>query len=582
MTINGWLQIAVFSGILLLLTKPFGTYMDQVFTGARTFMHPVVRPIERLVYRLIGVDEEEDQSWVQYGITVLMFSVVSLLATYLQQRTQAYLPLNYGMQPDGAVPFSNVPPALAFNTAVSFTTNTNWQAYSGEAVMSYLTQMMQLTFHNFVSAAVGGAIVLALIRGFARRQSDGIGNFYVDMTRFLLYVLLPISIIAALVFVSQGTIQNLRPFVDVTTLQGTSQIIPMGPNASQEVIKLLGINGGGFFNANSAHPLSNPNALTNLLEMLLIFCIPISLCYTFGRMVGDTRQGWAILAVMGVLFLAGVAITYPAEAGGNPNLRAAGVNDVATAQQAGGNMEGKETRFGITGSALFAVVTTDASCGAVNSFHDSYTPLGGVVPMFNMMLGEVIFGGVGSGLYGMLVFAIISVFVAGLMVGRTPEYLGKKIESYEMKMAMMVILVPCISILGFSAVASVLPAGTSSIFNQGPHGLSEILYAFSSGTGNNGSAFAGLNANTDFYNGTVGYAMLCGRFLMMLPVLAIAGSLARKKLVPASSGTFPTHSPLFVGLMTGVVLIVGGLTFFPALALGPLVDHLLMRGGQLF
>ncbi|MBA3943568.1 MAG: potassium-transporting ATPase subunit KdpA [Herpetosiphonaceae bacterium] len=582
MTTLGWLQIAIYFALLLLLTKPLGVYMYRVFTGERTFMHPVIRPLERLTYRLMAVREDEEQDWVGYTVAVLLFSFVGVVATYLQMRIQAGLPLNYGMAPDGKTPFANVPAGPAFNTAVSFLTNTNWQSYSGESTMSYLTQMMQLTFHNFVSAGAGAAVVLALIRGLTRRQTNKLGNFYVDLTRCILYLLLPICIVYALFLVSQGTIQNLKPYVAAATIQGTPQIVPMGPNASQEAIKMLGINGGGFFNANSAHPLTNPSPLTNFIEMLSIFSLPAGLTYMFGRMVGRQRQGWAIFAVFSALFLTGVAVTYPAEAAGNPNLRNVGVDDRVSAGQAGGNMEGKETRFGITHSALFAVITTDASCGAVIAGHDSFTPLGGAVPLFNMMSGEVIFGGVGSGLYGMLVFVIVAVFVAGLMVGRTPEYLGKKIEAFDIKMATLAILVPSFVILLLSAVASVLPAGTSSIFNGGPHGLSEILYAYSSGVANNGSAFAGLGANTDYYNSTIGVAMFLGRFFIIIPVLALAGSLASKKLVPASSGTFPTDGPLFVGLVIGVVVIVGGLTFFPALALGPLVDHLLMNAGQLF
>ncbi|MDB5407321.1 MAG: potassium-transporting ATPase subunit KdpA [Rhodospirillales bacterium] len=575
MTINGWLQIALYCVLLTLLVKPLGLYMTRVFAGERNFLSPVLGPIERGLYRISGVDERTDQHWLTYGIAMLFFSVVGFLFLYALQRLQNLLPFN----PQG---LDAVPPDLAFNTSVSFVTNTNWQSYTPESTMSYLTQMVGLTMHNFVSAATGIALAMALIRGFSRRSAQAVGNFWVDLTRCTLYILLPISIVVGLFFVWQGMPQNLGAYVEATTLEGAKQVIAQGPVASQEVIKMLGTNGGGFFNANSAHPYENPNALTNLVQILLIFSIGAALTNVFGRMVGDQRQGWAIFAVMGLLFLAGTTTVYWAEAGGNPAFAALHIDSAPSALQAGGNMEGKETRFGIANSALFSTITTDASCGAVNTMHDSLMPLAGMVPMVNIMLGEIIFGGVGSGMYGMLLFAIVAVFIAGLMVGRTPEYLGKKIEAKEVKMAILAILILPLSMLGFAALAAVVPAGLAGPANAGPHGFSEILYAFVSATGNNGSAFAGLTANTLFYNMTLAFAMLIGRFLMIVPMLAIAGSLAAKKIVPASAGTFPTHGSLFVGLLVGVILIVGGLTYFPALALGPVVEHLAMQSGTLY
>ena len=575
MTVIGWFQIALFCAVVGALVKPLGGYMTRVFAGERTFLSPALVPVERGFYRLAGVDARIDQSWVTYAVSMLLFSVVGFASLYALMRFQAVLPLNPAGQ-------SAVEESLAFNTAVSFTTNTNWQSYVPETTMSYLVQMAGLTVHNFVSAATGIALAVALVRGFARRSAAGIGNFWVDLTRCTLYILLPISIVVGLFFVWQGVPQNLGAYTEATTLEGARQVIAQGPVASQEAIKMLGTNGGGFFNANSAHPFENPNALTNFIQMVLIFSIGAALTNVFGRMVGDQRQGWAVLAVMGVLFLGGVFVAYWAEAVGNPAFAKLGIDAAPSSLQAGGNMEGKEARFGIASSALFATVTTAASCGAVNSMHDSYTPLGGLVPMFNIQLGEIIVGGVGAGLYGMLLFAIVAVFVAGLMVGRTPEYLGKKIEAKEVKMAMLAILILPLSILGFTALATVVDAGLAGPANQGPHGFSEILYAYTSGTGNNGSAFAGISANTLFYNTTIGFAMFIGRFLMIVPMVAIAGSLAAKKIVPASAGTFPTHGPLFVGLVVGVILIVGGLTFFPALALGPLVEHFAMNAGNLF
>jgi K+-transporting ATPase ATPase A chain len=567
MTFNGWLQIALYCAVIILLVKPFGGYMTRVFTGERTFLSPVLGPVERVFYSLCGVDEKREQSWVGYAVAMLMFSLAGFLSLYALMRFQVLLPFNPAGQ-------SAVEEGLAFNTSVSFVTNTNWQSYVPETTMSYLVQMAGLTVHNFVSAATGIALAVALIRGFARRSAAGIGNFWVDLTRCTLYILLPISIVVGLFFVWQGMPQNLGAYTEATTLEGAKQVIAQGPVASQEVIKMLGTNGGGFFNTNSAHPFENPNPLTNFVQIVLIFSIGAGLTNVFGRMVGNQRQGWAVFAVMAFLFLGGVVIAYWAEAAGNPILAQLGA--------VGGNMEGKEVRFGIANSALFATITTDASCGAVNAMHDSFTPIGGLVPLFNIQLGEIIFGGVGSGLYGMLLFAIISVFVAGLMVGRTPEYLGKKIEAREVKMAMLAILILPLSILGFTALATVTDAGLAGPANQGPHGFSEILYAYTSGTGNNGSAFAGLTASTLFYNTTIGFAMFIGRFLMIVPMLAIAGSLAAKKIVPASAGTFPTDGPVFVGLVVGVIMIVGGLTFFPALALGPLVEHLAMNAGTLF
>jgi K+-transporting ATPase ATPase A chain len=567
MTINGWLQIALFSALIILIVKPLGSYMTRVFNGERTFLSPALAPVERGIYWLCGVDERREQGWVVYAVAMLLFSLAGFLSLYALMRLQALLPFNPAGQ-------SAVEQGLAFNTAMSFDTNTNWQSYVPETTMSYLVQMAGLTVHNFVSAATGIALAMALVRGFARRSANSVGNFWVDLTRCTLYVLLPISIVATLVLVGLGVPQNLSAYTEATTLEGAKQVIAQGPVASQEVIKMLGTNGGGFFNANSAHPFENPSALTNLIEMVLIFAIGAALTNVFGRMVGDERQGWAVFGVMGILFLAGVVTAYWAEAAGNPVLAQLGL--------AGGNMEGKEVRFGIANSALFATVTTDASCGAVNAMHDSLTPLGGLVPLFNIQLGEIIFGGVGSGLYGMLLFAIIAVFVAGLMVGRTPEYLGKKIEAKEVKMAMLAVLILPLSILGFTAIATVVDAGLAGPANQGPHGFSEILYAYTSGTGNNGSAFAGISANTLFYNTTIGLAMFIGRFLMIVPMMAIAGSLAAKKIVPASAGTFPTDGGLFVGLVVGVILIVGGLTYFPALALGPIVEQVSMNAGTLF
>jgi K+-transporting ATPase ATPase A chain len=575
MTFDGWIQIALYGAVIVLLIKPFGGYMTRVFTGERTFLSPVLVPVERAFYRLSAVDEKSDQNWLTYAVGMLLFSLVGFISLYALMRFQALLPFNPAGQ-------STVEQGLAFNTAMSFDTNTNWQSYVPETTMSYLVQMAGLTVHNFVSAATGIALAVALIRGFARRSAAGIGNFWVDLTRCTLYILLPISIVVGLFFVWQGMPQNLGAYTEATTLEGAKQVIAQGPVASQEVIKMLGTNGGGFFNTNSAHPFENPNAITNFVQIVLIFSIGASLTNVFGRMVGDQRQGWAVAAVMGILCLGGVFISYWAEGAGNPAIAQLGVDANASALQAGGNMEGKEVRFGIANSALFATVTTDASCGAVNAMHDSFTPLGGLVPLFNIQLGEIIVGGVGAGLYGMLLFAIIAVFIAGLMVGRTPEYLGKKIEAKEVKMALLAILILPLSILGFSAIATVTAAGLAGPANTGPHGFSEILYAYTSGTGNNGSAFAGISANTLFYNTTIGLAMFIGRFLMIVPMVAIAGSLAAKKIVPASGGTFPTNGPLFVALVVGVIMIVGGLTFFPALALGPIVEHFAMVAGTLY
>src|ERR1700761_672750 len=575
MTINGWIQIAIYCAIIIAITKPFGGYLARVFNGERTFLSFALRPLERLFYAVSGVDEREDQHWTTYGIAMLVFSVAGFFVLYAIQRLQGTLPYN----PQGLPAIS---PDLAFNTSVSFISNTNWQSYVPETTMSYLTQMAGLTTHNFVSAATGIALAVALVRGFARRSAKTVGNFWADLVRCTLYILLPISIVVGLFFVWQGMPQNLHAYVSATTLEGARQTIAQGPVASQEVIKMLGTNGGGFFNASSAHPYENPNAITNLVQMILIFSIGAALTNMFGRMVGDERQGWAIFAVMGLLFLAGTGVIYAAEAPGNPAFAALHIDQSANAFQTGGNMEGKEVRFGIANSSLFADVTTDASCGAVNTMHDSLMPLAGMIPIVNIMLGEIIFGGVGSGLYGMLLFAVVAVFIAGLMVGRTPEYLGKNIEAREVKMAMLAILILPFSILGFTALATVLPAGLPGPANAGPHGFSEILYAFTSATGNNGSAFAGISANTPFYNSTLGLAMFIGRFLMIAPIMAIAGSLAAKKIVPASAGTFPTDGGLFVGLLIGVILITGGLIYFPALALGPLVEHLALQAGTLF
>jgi len=586
MTANGLLQIAVFFLVLVALTKPLGAYMAKVFAGERTWMHRLLRPLEAAVYKICGIDENGEQHWTRYAGGVLVFSVVSLLFTYLLQRVQQWLPLN----PQG---LGNVGPDLAFNTAASFTTNTNWQSYTPETTMSYLTQMIGLATHNFWSAAAGLAVAMAFVRGFSRHSVKTLGSFWVDFTRAVLYVLIPLSVVGALLLVSQGAIQNFRPYERVATLEGGVQTIPQGPLASQEAIKMIGINGGGFFNANSAHPYENPTPFSNFLQMLYIFIIPAGLTYTFGKMVRDTRQGWAIFAAMSVLFFAGVFVVYPFEQAGNPNLAKLGIETAATATQSGGNMESKEVRFGIANSALFTVVTTDASCGAVNNGHDSLTPLGGLVPMVNIQLGEVVFGGVGSGIYGMLLFAVLSVFIAGLMVGRTPEYLGKKIEQKEVKMVMLAVLVLEFTILGFAATGSVAqfaknswinPPGPAiaNLGNNGPHGLSEMLYTYTSAVGNNGSAFGGISPNTPYFNTTIGVAMLMGRFLMLIPLLAAAGSLAQKKLTPVSAGTFPTHGPLFVALLVGVVVIVGALTFFPALSLGPIVEHFLMHQGTLW
>jgi len=569
MTINGWLQIALYCILLTLLTKPLGGYMTRVFAGERTLLSPVLRPLERGLYRLSGVDDAEEQHWVTYAIAMLAFSFAGFVVLYGLQRLQAVLPFN----PQN---LDAVSPDLAFNTSVSFITNTNWQSYTPETTMSYLVEMAGLTVHNFLSAATGIALAMALIRGFSRRSAKSVGNFWVDMTRCTLYVLMPVCIVVGLVMVWQGVPQNLSAYTDVTTLEGGKQLIAQGPVASQEVIKMFGTNGGGFFNANSAHPFENPTALTNLIQILLIFSIGAALTNVFGRMVGNQRQGWAIFAVMGLLFLAGVTTLYWSEAAGNPLFAHLPVDPF------GGNMEGKEVRFGIANSALFATITTDASCGAVTSMHDSLMPLGGMVPMVNIMLGEIIFGGVGSGLYGMLLFVIVAMFVAGLMVGRTPEYMGKKLEAKEVKMAMLAILILPLSMLGFTALAVVIKPGLDALSNAGPHGFSEALYAYVSATGNNGSAFAGLSANVPFWNSTLGLAMFMGRFLMIIPMLAIAGSLAAKKIVPASAGTFPTDGGLFVGLVVGVILITGGLIFLPSLALGPIVEHLSLHAGKTF
>jgi K+-transporting ATPase ATPase A chain len=575
MTVNGWLQIAIYIAIIAAITVPLGGYMARVFAGERTFLSPVLRPAEAMFYRLSGVDPGREQNWIVYTVGMLLFNLVAFLTLYVLMRVQGPLPFN----PQG---FSGVAPDLALNTAISFTTNTNWQNYAGEGTMSYLVQMAGLTVHNFVSAATGIAIAVALIRGFARKSTQTIGNFWVDMTRATLYVLLPISIVAALFLIFQGMPQNLNSYVDATTLEGAKQMIAQGPVASQVAIKMLGTNGGGFFNANAAHPYENPTALSNLLQMVLIFSIGAALTNVFGRMVGNQKQGWALFGAMGLLFLAGVVVAYWAESAGNPAFTSLGVDQVASVMQSGGNMEGKEVRFGIANSALFATVTTDASCGAVNAMHDSLTALGGMVPLVNMQLGEIIFGGVGAGLYGMLLFAILTLFIAGLMVGRTPEYVGKKLESREVKMAMLAILALPMSALGFTAIATVVPAGIAGPANSGPHGFSEILYAYTSMTANNGSAFAGLTGNTLFYNLTGAAAMMIGRFAIIVPVLAIAGSLAAKKLVPASAGTFPTDNGLYVALLIGVITITGGLIYFPALALGPIVEHFQMLAGTTY
>jgi K+-transporting ATPase ATPase A chain len=576
MTLNGWFQILVFLLAILAVTAPLGRFMTRVFTRERTWLDPVLKPVERLIYRLTAVDDRREMRWTEYAVAMLLFSAVSMVILYLLQRVQQWLPWN----PQG---FAAVPPALAFNTAASFTTNTNWQAYSGESTMSYLIQMAGLAYHNFASAAVGIALAIAFIRGIAQKEKDSIGNFWVDLVRCTLWVLLPFCIAGALLLVSQGVVQNLRPYDKVTPIDAKEQVIAQGPVASQEIIKEWGTNGGGFFNANSAHPFENPTPLSNFIEMFAIFAISAGLTYTLGDMTGSRRHGWAVWAAMAFLFLAGVTTAYWSEARGNPMLASAGADQTATETSPGGNMEGKEVRFGIANSALFATVTTDASCGAINGWHDSFTPLGGMVPLVNIMLGEVIFGGVGAGMYGILVFIVLSVFIAGLMVGRTPEYLGKKIQAYDVQMAMLVVLVFPLTILVLTGISVLSPTfGTSSIANPGPHGLAEILYAFTSGTGNNGSAFGGLNANTNWYNITIGFAMLIGRFFMIIPMLAIAGSLGRKKRVAPSPGTFPVTTPLFSALLVSVIVIVGALTFFPALSLGPIVEHLLMNQGQVF
>ncbi|AIQ87973.1 MULTISPECIES: potassium-transporting ATPase subunit KdpA [Methylobacterium] len=567
MNLNGWIQIALYCAVVLALVKPLGSYMTRVFTGERTLLSPVLGPVERGLYRVSGIDARQEQHWLAYTGAVILFHVLGFAVLYAILRLQAVLPLNPADQ-------TAVAPDLAFNTSTSFITNTNWQSYGGETTLSYLSQMLGLTHQNFLSAATGIAVAVALIRGFARASSGTIGSFWVDVTRATLYVLLPICVPYTLFLVWQGMPQTLGAYVDATTLEGAHQTLALGPVASQVAIKMLGTNGGGFFNANAAHPFENPTALSNFVQMVSIFVIGAALTNVFGRMVGDERQGWAILGAMGILFLAGVLVTYWAEAHGSAVLNSFGLT--------GGNMEGKETRFGIAASALFAVITTAASCGAVNAMHDSFTALGGLIPLLNMQLGEIIIGGVGAGLYGMLIFVIVAIFVAGLMVGRTPEYLGKKIEAKEVKMAMLGILCLPLMMLGFTALATVVPAGLAGPANAGPHGFSEILYAYTSAAANNGSAFGGLTANTLFYNSTLAIGMLVGRFFVKIPVLAIAGSLAAKKTVPASAGTFPTHGGLFVGLLVGVILIIGGLTFFPSLALGPVVEHLAGAAGQTF
>ena len=567
MTIIGWIQILLYCAIVVALVKPLGWYMTRVFNRERTFLSPVLRPVETALYWAGGVDERREQHWLSYTVAMLFFHVGGFLILYVLMRTQAMLPYNPAEQ-------SAVAEDLSFNTAVSFITNTNWQNYGGESTMSYLVQMVGLTHQNFLSAATGMVLAVALVRGFARASTRTVGNFWVDITRCTLYILLPICILYALFLVWQGIPQTLGPYVEGATLEGAKQTIAVGPVASQVAIKMLGTNGGGFFNANAAHPFENPTALSNFVQMISIFAIGAALTNVFGRMVGNQRQGWAILAVMGVLFITGVIVCYWAEASGTTGLNALGLT--------GGNMEGKEVRFGIVASALFAVITTAASCGAVNAMHDSFTALGGMIPLINIQLGEVIVGGVGAGLYGMLLFVIISIFVAGLMVGRTPEYVGKKIEAKEVKMAMLAILVLPLMYLGWTAVATVVPSAVAATNNQGPHGFSEILYLYTSSTGNNGSAFAGISANTMFYNLTGGVAMFVGRFWMIIPAMAIAGSLAAKKTVPASAGTFPTTGGLFVGLVVGVIVIVGGLTFFPALSLGPIVEHLAMLANTTF
>jgi K+-transporting ATPase ATPase A chain len=593
MTLNGFLQLAIYFLAILAVTKPLGLFMAKIFSGEPTLIGRVFRPAERLIYSICRIDESQEQHWTAYTGAMLMFSVAGLLLLYAFERLQYYLPHN-------PQEFPGVAPDLAFNTAVSFTTNTNWQAYSGESTMSYFTQMAGLAFHNFVSAATGIALAVAFIRGIARRAANTLGNFWVDLTRTTLYLLLPFCVVGALVLVSQGVVQNFSPYTKATLVEShkvektsengvkttetvTEQTIAQGPVASQEIIKELGTNGGGFFNANSAHPYENPTPLTNFIQMFAIFAIAAGLTYTLGRMTGNQKHGWAVFAAMAILFLSGFFVAYYFEAQGNPIFNQHGISQTASEtpgkEQAGGNMEGKEVRFGILNSALFATVTTDASCGAINSWHDSFTPLGGMVPLLNIMLGEIIFGGVGAGMYGMLVMVVLTVFIAGLMVGRTPEYLGKKIEAKDVKMAMLYVLVFALSILGFSAWSNVADYGTATLNNNGPHGLSEIVYAYTSATGNNGSAFGGIGVNTHWYNTTLGLAMLFGRFFMIIPMMAIAGNLASKKAAPPSAGTFPVHTPLFVGLLVGVILIVGALTFFPVLSLGPIVEHFLMNAG---
>ena len=603
MTLNGWLQIAFFTLAVFLVTKPLGMFMTRVFNREKTFLDPILRPVERFLYKIVRVDETHEMRWTEYAISMLLFSLVSMVALYFIQRFQGVLPLNH--QLPGGAKLPGVPSDLAFNTAASFSTNTNWQSYVPETTMSYFTQMAGLAYHNFVSAAVGIALAIAFIRGIARKEQDTLGNFWVDTTRAALWILLPMCLVYSLFLVSQGVIQNFKSYDTVKLVEPqqvpkigtdgkpvvaqdgkpamdtvTEQTIAQGPVASQEAIKMLGTNGGGFFNANSAHPFENPTPLSNFFEMLSIFAISSGLTYTLGKMTGSPRHGWAVWWAMTLLFLAGVVTVYWSEGHGNPLL--AGVDQHASAMQSGGSMEGKEVRFGLANSAIFATATTDASCGAVNAMHDSLTPLGGMVPLINIMLGEVIFGGVGAGMYGILIFIVLSVFIAGLMVGRTPEYLGKKVESYDVKMAMLAILVLPVVVLFLAALSLLEPYGTSSITNPGPHGLSQILYAFTSGAGNNGSAFAGLNANTKWYNLSLGYDMLIGRFLMIVPALALAGNLGRKKIVPPSPGTFPVTTPLFTVLLVSVILIVGALTYFPALSLGPILEHLLMNAGKAF
>ena len=572
---NAVFQVGIFLAIVTALSVPLGLYMARVFAHEPTFLDPVLAPIERLIYRVCRVRPGSEMTWAEYAVAMLVFSMVGMIVLYAMQRLQAFLPLN-------PQKFAGVAPDLAFNTAASFTTNTNWQAYGGESTMSYLTQMAGLAFHNFVSAAAGIAIAIAVIRGFVRRSAKTLGNFWVDLTRAILWVLLPISVVFALVLVWQGVPDNFSPYAQVKTVEGAQQVVAQGPVASQGIIKELGTNGGGFFNANSAHPYENPTPLTDLLELVAIFAIGAGLTHTFGHMAGDRGQGWALFGVMAIMFLMGVTPAIWAEQRGNPQFAALGLHQHATAGQSGGNMEGKETRFGTIDSALWATVTTDTSCGAVNSMHDSFTPLGGLVPLVNIQIGEIIFGGVGSGLYGMLVMAVLSVFIAGLMVGRTPEYLGKKIEAREMKLAMLYVLIFPAVILIPTALATVLPAGLSSMSNPGPHGFSQILYAYTEAGANNGSAFGGLNANTAFYNVTIAIVMLLGRFMMAIPALAISGSVAAKKSTAASAGTFPTDGVPFVFLLIGVIVIVGALTFFCAVALGPIVEQLLMMSGKLF